>query len=70
MKAVNKKALAIGLALALAVTLAVYLYSAGFRDEPELPAVTALDPGSLHLLHTRFNVAQDSVRILLLLSPT
>lgn len=43
----------------------------GTHDAPKgQPALVHLDAGSLERLRTDFNAAQDSVRLIVLLSPT
>lgn len=40
------------------------------RDTGASPKLTRLDPGTLSALRTSFNAAAESVRVLVMLSPT
>jgi hypothetical protein len=58
-------------ALAVAIiALLYYLYGAGTQVPPGQPPLTKLTADNLATLKNQFNASRDSVRVILLLSPT
>ncbi len=65
-----RKALIIVALVAVLVLLAFAYYAMPGRAPAGQPALATLDPGNFGDFQRRFNGAADSIRVLLLLSPT